>query len=468
MNNTSGGKQGGLKKTLNLLYVYIAATGAIFTFVAYWDSVFYKYTGSGTFLAFALMACCILPIGFTYAELSSIFKQNGGELIYNTIGINKHVGFLSSWLIMAAWISVPPAVAMGITTWINYELKINLSFSQIILVGIIILCIYVFLSLQDVKVLIKAQGFMLFANIGATLITSILIIFSGHFDISNLQYMFNSHLSSNMGIPAWIIGMALLITPFFGFETVPEMVEEGDFPIKDTGKAIRGSIITCASIYVIYFFCVGCMAPANELWNATSAGGFFTIVGMEHIYGWTVWPLIFGFCSILLGMGASCLGFWTATVRMLYAMGEQNYLPKVFTKVNKHNQPIVPNLLLLAISVIFIFLQNASSFMESFFNLMAFGCSCAYALTMISAIRIHAKHPDWPDYKLPGGQLTRVTGLIVALCIAFFTSLGQGINSWISFAMYIGVGFILWLYMVLVRWKHSKVIIDTPDGKYEA
>ncbi|WP_263849589.1 amino acid permease [Lacticaseibacillus camelliae] len=148
----------GLKKSLNLVYVYVAATGAIFTFVAYWDSVFYKYTGAGTFIAFALMAVCILPIGFVYGELSSMFKQNGGELIYNTVGLNKHLGFLSSWLIMAAWISVPPAVVMGIISWANYQFHIHLSFSGIIGCGLVLLLLYFFLSLQDVKVLIKAQG----------------------------------------------------------------------------------------------------------------------------------------------------------------------------------------------------------------------------------------------------------------------------------------------------------------------
>jgi APA family basic amino acid/polyamine antiporter len=30
-----------------------------------------------------------------------------------------------------------------------------------------------------------------------------------------------------------------------------------------------------------------------------------------------------------------------------------------------------------------------------------------------------------------------------------------------------GVGAIIWMWMVLVRWKKSKVIIETPDGNKE-
>ena len=115
-------KSNGLNKSLKLIFVYTVATGSIFTFVNYWDSVFYGYCGSGTFLAFALMTVAILPVALVYSELASLFHTSGGELIYNTVGINKHVGFLASWLIMAAWISVPPAVVMAIMTWVNKTL----------------------------------------------------------------------------------------------------------------------------------------------------------------------------------------------------------------------------------------------------------------------------------------------------------------------------------------------------------
>ena len=72
------------------------------------------------------MTVAILPIALVYSELASIFHTGGGELIYNTVGINKHVGFLASWLIMAAWISVPPAVVMAIMTWVNKTLNLGL------------------------------------------------------------------------------------------------------------------------------------------------------------------------------------------------------------------------------------------------------------------------------------------------------------------------------------------------------
>ena len=78
----SNEKQGNsLNKSLKLIFVYTVATGSIFTYVNYWDSVFFGYCGSGTFLAFALMTVAILPVALVYSELASFFHTSGGELI---------------------------------------------------------------------------------------------------------------------------------------------------------------------------------------------------------------------------------------------------------------------------------------------------------------------------------------------------------------------------------------------------
>ena len=461
-------KQNGLQKSLALIFVYTVATGSIFTYVSYWDSVFFSYCGPGTFLAFALMTLAILPIALVFSEISPLFHTAGGELIYNTVGINKHVGFLASWLIMAAWISVPPAVVMAIMTWVNKTFNLGLGTWTMVACAAVLLVLYFLMSIQNVQILVKAQAVMLFCNITVTILTGFILLFSGHWHLSNFGNIFSTTLDSVYGIPGWVIGMALLITPYFGFETVPQMVEEGDFPIKNSKKAICGSILTCGSIYVFYYFCVAGLDGLQDVYTNFAQDGFLTISTMQNVLGWTFWPIVVGLLSCLLGMGASLLGFWMSTVRMLYSMANKNFLPKVFAKVNKNQQPLLPNVFLLVLSLVFIVLQNSSDFMSAFFNLMSFGCACAYAITMISAMRIHKNHPELVSpYKLKGGSFTRVLALIISVAIAFFCTLGQSAGSWKSFGIYIGIGALLWLWMVCVNWKKHKVTIETVAGTKE-
>lgn len=459
-----------LNRGLKLIYVYAIATGAIFTFIGYWDSVFYEYCGPGTFLAFLMMTLLILPIAFVYCEMAPLFPEAGGELIYNTVGLNKHFGFLSAWLIMAAWIAVPPAAVMAIVQWIFHVTGLNENFTVIEIVAAVLLIGYFILSLQSVEVAGKIQLVLLGFAILGCIVASIAFMCSGEWSLDNFSDFFYSQAKSSFGIPPWIIGLGFLITPFFGFETVPQMIEEGDFPIKDSNKAIWGSVVTCGIIYGFFFLGVGGM-PVRELVEEGGAatGGFLAITMMEQLGGgWKAGSIVFGFAAIICAIGTCLLGFWLSTVRLLYAMGRSNFLPESFAKLNKHQQPVLPNVLLLVVSIVFLVLQNAGTFMNDFFNLMAFGCACAYAITMISAIRMKKQHPNWVSgYHLKGGSFTRWLALVIAVVIAFFCTLGQGIGSWISFGVYMGIGVLLWLWMVLVKWKKTKVVIDTPDGKQE-
>lgn len=124
-----------------------------------------------------LMTVAILPVALVYSELASLFHTSGGELIYNTVGINKHVGFLASWLIMAAWISVPPAVVMAIMTWVNKTLGLNLGTWPMVGCAAVLLVLYFLMSIQNVQFLVKAQAGMLFCNITVTILTGFILLF---------------------------------------------------------------------------------------------------------------------------------------------------------------------------------------------------------------------------------------------------------------------------------------------------
>ncbi len=459
------------RKSLKLIYVYAIATGAIFTFMGYWDTVFIAYTGPATFLAFVLMTLAILPIAFVYCELAPLFPSVGAELVYNTVGINKHVGFFSSWLIMAAWIAVPPAAVMAILEWLNRVIGLQLEFNVIMIAGIVMLVGYCLLSLGDIQIAGKLQLFMLIGAIFGCIASAVAIFFSGHWSLSNFTPFFRSTLGDG-GFGGWVIGLGLVITPYFGFETVPQMVEEGDFPIKDSTKAIWGSVVTCGIVYSLFFLAIGGLGSFEELLLLNDAGevtvSFLSITAMENILGWKLWALIFGVFAVLFAIGTCLLGFWLSTVRLMYAMGRQNFLPKAFAYVNKKQQPVLPNVFLLVISIIFIAIMNSSTFMNDFFNLMAFGCAVAYAITMISAIRIYYKYPHWNrPYVLKGGMATRIIALLLAVFIAVLCTLGQGVGSWKSFFVYVAIGIVLWLWMVFVKWPKTPVVMTTPDGEKE-
>lgn len=463
-------KKSGLAKSMRLLYVYAMATGAIFTFMCYWDGIFMSYTGPGTFLAFALMTVAILPTAFVYSEFSTMLPQAGSCLVFNTVGLNKHAGFWSAWLIMCAWIAVPAAGVLGILEWINFQFGTNFTPVQATIIGAIILCFWCALSLYKNVVAGRVQSFMLLAGICGILICSLMFFFSGKWSLSNFANFFSSSNLKQYGGNfattgiAWMVGCSFMITPYFGFETVPAMVEEGTFPITDQKKAILGSVLTCGAIYVIFYLSMAGAMPWAELTNNGDCHPFVTFDALKYCFGDKIaWFVLFmGIVGIVFPIGTSVLGFWYSGVRMIYAMGRQHFLPSVFAKTNRFSQPIVPNILILVVSIGFIAMQE----IRAFFDLMAFACTLCYTLTSISSLVLSKKHPEWPrPYKCP--MILKVLSLIIMVVFAFFTTIGIGKTTWLGFVGYMGVGALLWLYMILYKWRHQKVVMNTPDGEKE-
>lgn len=458
-----------LSKSMKLVYVYAMATGAIFTFMCYWDGIFMSYTGPATFLAFALMTLMVLPTAFVYAEFSTMLPSTGSCLVFNTVGLNKHAGFWSAWLIMCSWIAVPAAGVLGILDWLSYQFGLNTSGRSGVIIGIIILCAWCGLSMCKNVVAGKVQSFMLFAGIAGVLICALLFLFSGHWSLSNFAGFFSSSNAKQWGGSfgtgiAWVVGCSFMITPYFGFETVPAMVEEGDFPIKDQKKAILGSVLTCGAIYVIFFFCLAGVMPWAQLTNGGDCHPFITFEALEYVFGPKIAWFIFvmGIVGVVFPIGTSVLGFWYSGVRMIYAMGRQNFLPKQFSYTNRYNQPILPNILILIVSIGFITMQSITAF----FDLMAFACSLCYVITSISALVTEKKHPEWErPYRCSRGM--KIASMIIMAVIAFFCTIGIGTRTWLGFAGYIAVGLVLWIYMIAIKWPKEKVWMKTPDGEME-
>ncbi len=462
-------KENALKKSMKLMYVYALATGAIFTFMCYWDGIFMSYTGPATFLAFALMSILILPTAFVYSEFSTMLPSAGSCLVFNTVGINKHAGFWSAWLVMCAWIAVPAAGVLGIIDWINYQFALDYTGWEAVGIGAIILFAWFLLSIYKNVVAGKVQTFMLFSGIAGILICSIMFFCSGTWSLSNFTNFFASCNDKALGgsfttAIAWVVGCSFMVTPYFGFETVPAMVEEGDFPIKNQKQAILGSVLTCGAVYTIFYFAMAGAMPWAEMTNNGGCHPFISFEVLKYCYGDSIawFVLIMGFVGVVFPIGTSVLGFWYSAVRMLYAMGRQNFLPKVFAKTNRYSQPVLPSILILVVSVAFLAMQE----IRAFFDLMAFACAICYAITTISSMNVDRCYPKWErPYKCP--KILKILSVILMTLIAFFCTIGIGKTTWIGFACYIGIGVALWLFMIFVKWPKEKVWMKTPEGDRE-
>jgi len=66
---------------------------------------------------------------------------------------------------------------------------------------------------------------------------------------------------------------------------------------------------------------------------------------------------------------------------------------------------------------------------------------------------------------MPGGMPMRIFAFIISTVIAVLCTLGQpGWNQWF---LYMGLGALLWLWMIFIKWPKEKVWMETPEGVKE-
>ena len=464
----------GLYRGLRLIYVYAIVTGAILGPFGVWSGTWFANSGPSLGISIITMMIMLIPIGLVYSELASMLPKVGGELVYNAVGFNsRHVGFWAAWLMFIPWMTSTPAIFMYINEGLKFLFFPEIPTANLVIIAVI--CVLVVLALNLIRNVTIGiiQTIVLFVTLFSTALTVVIFFTSGHWDIANLTPFVRSVLAGGGatgagGMKGWLIGTALLVTPFFGFEIVPQMVEEGTYPVRDHYKAIIGSIVSCAIVYFLMMMANAGMAPWEWITGNGTGEPFVEVRILQQIIGWNGYAIFFGVVSVVLTLATCIFGFWMACVRMLYAMGRHNFLPKAFTKVNKNGQPVTANIVVAVVAIAYIlFMYKAGSYIQDYFTMMAFGSSCAYALTMISSIIMAVRKKGWNrPFTVPGGMVVRIIALIFACTIAILTTLGQSLTAWQGILYFLGLGVIIWIWM-LIRWRKEKPWLYTPEGKKE-
>lgn len=465
------GRQNLLSRSMRLLFVYALAAGAMFTGIDLFSGSMISFCGPAILLTFIVLTPVMIVIALPYSELTTMLPSVGGELIFNTVGMNKHLGFLSAWSILLAWLGAVPGSIFAIISMLQLFIP-SMTGSTILLVSILVLLAYTGINLLKNVVAGSLQTFMLIAAISGVVVTAVIFYTSKQFSFANLTPFFRSILAGGGetgagGIKGWFIGTAIISSLYFGFEIVPQMVEEGTFPIKDNWKAIIGSIVTCGVIYLIIYTGYAGMGSWEWITDNGSSPPFVGIKIFKDVFNWYPYAIFYGLTATVFAVGTCLLGFWVASARLIYAMARQNFLPGIFEKVNKFQQPIFPNVILCVYGIGFMFFMfYVERWAQAILSIMVIGCSIAYLMTTISCFRLAIVHPEWKrPFKTK--HWIRVLAILFAGGIMVLTFMGQTKENWIFLGIYYAAGFCIWLWMLLVKWRKQRPMIETPDGAKE-
>jgi amino acid transporter len=355
----------------------------------------YALIGSYSLLAFIACAVIIGLIVLCYAEVASRFTSTGGSYLYAREAFGPMVAFEVGWLYWIVRLATFAANCNLFTTYLGFFWPSATEPSiRIVVIGLVILV------LTTVNVVgVRQSAKMTNAFTVGKLLPLLVFALAGLFFLHLENFSFNAVPQYS----SFSSAVLLLIYAFVGFEVAVIPAGEVKDPQRNFPFALIFSLVIVALNYlVVQIVSIGTLPglAASEKPLADAASNFIGPFGAAFI---ALGALI----SIMGNLNVSLLG----SSRILFAMGEQKEVPRIFAKT--HDTFKTPLISLVVNAVIIFVLTVEASFLSALAiatitRLLVYATTCA-------SLPVFRKRSDVPHAKFlaPFGVVAAVLSLVL-------------------------------------------------------
>lgn len=430
-----------LKRNLSFIQMIAISSGAVIggwlAEAPYWFSL----TGAGSAFIFPILAILLIPVGLAFAELTAMLPFAASVDVWTVNAFGHKLGFATQWMMFLVQVVEPPMMAFIFVTALSHFIPMSSTAMMIVAIAIIVL--WFIMSNFNISITGKLSNIFFFSMIAISIIVSLSFYFSGYWSMDNIELKGGFFPRGGYGV---FIAMAVFSLKFIGFEMTPTLVEESNFPIEKIWKVILSALLIPALLYAFVVMAMAGMAP----WEEIAAMG----MPEPELVARFKLPMILGYLAIISGLMhamTTLMGFWTSSARVLYGASELRQLPKAVGKLNKHGQPVVANVIVLAFSVFFC-LFSGDDWVQYIYAISCIAAGLVYFISCLDAIVLRRKHPEWNrPFKAPGGNVVFALGMIISVWIIIGSCLELSLGGYISLAIFLAVGIILQIVMNKLR-----------------
>lgn len=413
-------------------------------------------------IAFLLGALVLLPIGAVFGELTASIPISGGLVEYIERAFGSRLSFLSGWLlafgdgVLCPWESL--AIATILTQLVAEIFPVLRSVKLYTIYGSDVYLYPVLIALLFSAYVIR-QNFRgaehmatLQTWLTRTLMFGMCVAMGVSFFIGSPTHFLpwfepvvgpTSATNGNHFMTA--LAGVLVLTPFFytGLDTIPDQAEEAaeDINWRNFGRTIGLALLASGLFYVICIYAFSTILPWQEFIRRPIPA--LAALKDIHFYLYAVMLAI-----ATLGPLGPMNSLFSATARILLAMGRKGQIPAVFAELDpRTGTPRAANILLAVLTVIGPFLGNRMLLPLTEVAALAFIVPCT--LVACACYRLRETEPDLPrPYKVPGGKIGIAAGIlsgtaVIALLVVPGSPAALGLNEWSILFGWLGFGALL-------------------------
>ncbi len=393
-----------LERRLGLWSVVTISLSALLGGIFVLPGIAIGKTGSSAWVAYLVVAACIISPALSKAELSTAMPHSGGT--YNFV--NKAFGPLIGTVMgIGLWASLMLKSAFAM---IGFAAYLQVLGSGIPLKPIAIGCLILItiLNLGGVKKVSQAQAYILAISLA---VLGMLVVGS----IPNLNTEAHGTFITH-GPKGFIETVAFLFVSYAGVTKVAAIAGEVKDPGKNLPRAIMLAIALVTPIYCVVTFVIA--GTIDHQFLATDDRPIFTL-GLE-LGGQTV-GIVVAVVAILTLTAMANAGL-LASSRFPFAMSRDELLPKVFAYVNRKSHTPTWCIIFTATAMA-VFILGVE--IEAIIKLASAFKILAFMANELSLIVLRTSAPQWykPSYRAPFFPWLQSAAAL--LCLGLLIAMGK-------------------------------------------
>jgi ethanolamine permease len=387
-----------LKKTLSPIHLWGLGVGYVISGMYFGWNLGLEQGGTLSMaIATGVIIVMYVMFSLSYSELACAIPKAGGAFDYTNRAMGKNWGFVVGMAQNIEFIFAPPAIAVGIGSYINGLLPV-FSINQIFTI-LNILGAKLAATFELIITVLAVIGLILFAGITLP-----------HFEYKNLiiNALPHGHAGTFAAIP-------FAIWFFLGIEGLANVAEESLYPQRDItrgfGSAMLTLVLLCLLTFVASIGIDGWQGIVYKSDGSTSDSPLPLALSKIMSDKSLIYQLLVGIGTC--GLIASFHGLVLASGRSVYEFGKMGNAPRIVGKIHPKFKTPANALILNMIIGIALLLTNSTA---QIITLAVFGALIVYIFSMIALLILRKSEPSLHrPFRTPFYPYSTIIALIIAL-----------------------------------------------------
>ncbi|MFF4185223.1 APC family permease [Streptomyces sp. NPDC001691] len=419
--------------------------------------------GPAAIISWGIGSVAILILALVHAELGGMYPVSGGTARFPHYAFGGAAGASFGWFSWLQAATVAPIEVLAMITygqhysWAKGWLKIkggqDLLTASGIAVAIALMAVITAINFLSIRLLARTNSAATWWKVGIPLLT-IFVLAIVQFHGSNFTAADGFNPYGAKGILG-AVSTSGIIFALLGFEQADQLAGESANPKRDIPRAVIGSIVIGAIIYILLQVAFLAALPGSQIHGTWATAAFNTLTGP---FAQLATLLSLGWLAAILYLDAvvspagTGLIYITGSSRVSYGLSRNGYIPQVFEKTTRRGVPW-PGLIAAFVTGCICFLPFPS--WQSLVGLITSASVLMYAGAPLSfgVFRNRLPNAERP-YRLPGGSWMSPLAFVVANLLILWS--GWSTDWKLGVAILIG-------YVILIANRVFKMNPITPQ-----